>query len=48
MWISSASDKNTFAYDKTIELLELAIINPSNTFLWGFDYKIPVKTGLLS
>lgn len=29
MWISSASDKNTFAYDKTIELLELAIINPN-------------------
>jgi hypothetical protein len=28
MWISSASDKNTFAYDKTIELMELAIINP--------------------
>lgn len=48
LWISSASDKNTFAYDKTIELLELAIINPSNAFIWGFDYKVPVKTGLLS
>lgn len=48
MWISSASDKNTFAYDKTIELMELAIINPDNVFLWGFDYRIPVYTGLLS
>ena len=48
LWISSASDKNTFAYDKTIELLELAIINPSNAFIWGFDYQIPVMTGLLS
>jgi hypothetical protein len=48
MWISSASEKNTFAYDKTIEMLELSIINPSNCFIWGFDYKIPVKTGLLS
>lgn len=48
MWISSASDKNTFAYDKTIEMLELSIINPSNTFIWGFDYRIPVYTGLLS
>ena len=48
LWISSASDKNTFAYDKTIELLELAIIEPSNVFLWGFSYRIPVKTGLLS
>lgn len=48
MWITSASDKNTFCYDKTIELLELATINPNNVFIWGFDYKIPVQTGLLS
>lgn len=48
MWISSASDKNTFAYDKTIEMMELAIINPHNTFIWGFDYQVPIKAGLLS
>ena len=48
MWISSASDKNTFAYDKTIEMLELSIINPYSTFIWGFDYRVPVYTGLLS
>lgn len=48
MWISSASDKYTFAYDKTIETLEQAIIEPDKTFIWGFDYKVPVKTGLLS
>lgn len=48
MWISSASDKNTFAYDKTIEMLELSIINPHSTFIWGFDYRVPVYTGLLS
>ena len=48
LWISSASDKNTFAYDKTIELMELAIVNPSNVFVWGFSYKIPIKAGLLS
>lgn len=48
LWISSASDKNTFAYDKTIEILELAVINPNNAFLWGMDYQVPVKTGLLS
>lgn len=48
MWISSASDKNTFAYDKTIEMLELSIINPKNAFIWGFTYRIPVQTGLLS
>lgn len=48
MWISSAADKNTFAYDKTIEMLELAIINPAEVFIWGFSYKVPVYTGLLS
>lgn len=48
MWITSASDKNTFCYDKTIELLEQAIINPHSTFILGFDYRVPVKTGLLS
>jgi hypothetical protein len=48
LWITSASDKNTFCYDKTIELLELAIINPDNNFIWGFDYRVPVYTGLLS
>jgi hypothetical protein len=48
MWITSASDKNTFCYDKTIEFMENAIINPDNFFIWGFDYRVPVFTGLLS
>ena len=48
LWISSASDKNTFAYDKTIELMELAILQPEKVFCWGFDYRVPVYTGLLS
>lgn len=48
LWITSASEKNTFCYDKTIELLEQQIINPKETFVWGFDYRVPVITGLLS
>lgn len=47
IWISSASDKNTYAYDKTIELLELAIINPKKVSLIGCDYRVPMKCGLL-
>lgn len=47
LWMSSASDKNTFCYDKTIELMELAIINPSKVSVFGCDYKIPVQVGLL-
>lgn len=48
LWITSAAEKGTFCYDKTIELLEQQIINPKETFVWGFDYRIPVLTGLLS
>lgn len=48
LWITSAAEKNTFCYDKTIELLEESIIQPSKYFVWGFDYRIPVLTGLLS
>lgn len=38
MWISSASDKNTFCYDKTIELMELSILNPDHVFCWGENH----------
>ena len=48
LWITSASEKNTFCYDKTIEMMEQAILRPSKVFCWGFDYRIPVLTGLLS
>lgn len=47
-WISSASDKNTYCYDKTIEMLESAIINPNKNFIMGFDYRVPIVAGLLS
>ena len=47
IWISSASDKNTFCYDKTIELLELSIINPAKAFTFGCTYQVPMKCGLL-
>lgn len=48
LWISSAAEKNTFCYDKTIEMLEQQILNPRHTFMWGFDFRVPVLTGLLS
>lgn len=47
LWMSSASDKNTYCYDKTIEMLELAIINPSKAFIFGCDYRVPLQCGLL-
>lgn len=47
IWLSSAGDKNSFCYDKTIELMELSIINPSKCFLFGCDYRLPLFCGLL-
>lgn len=47
LWMSSASDKNTYCYDKTIEMLELAIINPSKAAIFGCDYRVPLQCGLL-
>lgn len=47
IWISSASDKNTYAYDKTIELMEMAIINPKKVAIFGCDFRVPMKCGLL-
>jgi len=43
LWISSAAEKNTFCYDKTIEMLEQQIINPKNTFMWGKIIIAPLK-----
>jgi len=47
MYMSSASDKNTYCYDKAIESLELSIINPKKSFIFGCDYRVPMKCGLL-
>lgn len=47
IWTTSAGDKNSFAYDKTIEFLEGAIINPNQVAIFGCDYQLPVYCGLL-
>ena len=46
-YMTSAGTKASFAYDKLIECLELEIINPNNAFVWGCDYRVPMKCGLL-
>ena len=45
--MSSASDKNSYCYDKAIEMMELAIINPNKCFIFGCDYRVPMYVGLL-
>ena len=47
IWISSAGEKNSFAYDKTIEILEDSIITPSKAAIFGCDYRVPMMCGLL-
>lgn len=47
LWMSSASDKNTYCYDKAIEMMELAIINPKKAFIFGCSYQVPMMCGLL-
>ena len=47
LWMSSASDKNTYCYDKAIELLELSILNADKAQIFGVDYRVPMKAGLI-
>lgn len=47
-YVTTAGMKSTFAYERLIELLVMSIIFPNNAFVWGGDYRIPIKYGLLS
>lgn len=47
IWMSSASSKSSFCYEKIIELFENEIIDPAHTFVWGVDYRVPLMHGLL-
>ena len=45
--MTSAGIKNSFAYDKLIDMFESAIIDPKSSFVFGCDYRVPVLHGLL-
>lgn len=47
-YVGSAGYKNSFAYDKCIEILIDSVVNPDNSFSWGGDYQLPVYYGLLN
>ena len=47
-YITSAGWKNSFAYQRLIELLIWSVINPEETMIVGGTYEIPVIEGLLS
>lgn len=48
IYITTAGWKNTFAYDKLIELLVQSIINEKEVMIMGGTYITPVKEGLLN
>ena len=48
IYITTAGWKNTFAYDKLIELLVQSIINPDEVMIMGGTYETPIKEGLLN
>lgn len=47
LYVGSAGTRNSFAYDKNMEILVTCAIAPDKAFAWGGDYKIPVYYGLL-
>lgn len=47
-YMTSASYKSSYAYEKLIENLGDMIIDPTTTFVFGCDYRLPVKEGILS
>lgn len=46
-YITTAGYKNTFAYDKLIQILVQSIINPNKAMIMGGTYRVPVLVGLL-
>lgn len=46
-YMTSAGQKNSYAYQKLIEILVLEIITPRSAFVWGCDYRVPLHFGLL-
>lgn len=47
VYITSAGSKNTFAYERLIELLIMECVDPTQAFVWGSSYELPVYYGLL-
>lgn len=46
--MTSAGTKTSYAYEKLIDDFEQAIIDPHSSFVFGCDYRVPVKHGLLA
>jgi len=47
LFVGSAGYKNTFAYEKCIEVTLMSVVSPTKAFSWGGDYRIPMHYGLI-
>lgn len=47
IYMSSAGQKGTYAYELLLDVFEGSIINPKNNFCMGFDYRVPMLHHLL-
>lgn len=47
IYITSAGNKNSYAYERMKEMLINSVIMPRQVFNWGCDYRIPVLAGLI-
>ena len=48
IYITTAGWKNSFAYDKLIQLLIQSIVQPNETMIMGGTYETPITEGLLN
>ena len=46
VYITSAGSKNTFAYERLIELTTRAVLNTDDYFICGASYELPLQYGL--
>lgn len=46
LYITTAGYKNTYSYNKLIQLLVRMVIEPEKAFIMGGSYRIPVLLGL--
>ena len=46
-YVTSAGNRQSFGYDKTIEILISAVLEPQKNFTCGFDYQVPMYYGLI-
>lgn len=48
IYVTTAGWKNSYAYEKLVQLLVRQVINPKESFIMGGTYRIPIMQGLLA